>query len=888
MTLTAGARLGPYEILSPLGAGGMGEVYRARDAKLQRDVAIKVLPLAVAEDADRLARFRREAQVLAALNHPHIAAIYGLEESDGVEALVLELVEGETLAERIAAGPVPIEEALAIARQIADALEAAHEKGIVHRDLKPANVKITPQGKVKVLDFGLAKALTGDRSSPDVTHSPTLTAAATQAGVVIGTAAYMSPEQARGKAVDKRADIWAFGAVLYEMLSGRKSFEGETVSDTLAAVLRADVDWNALPRDTPASVRRVLRRCLDREVKTRFHDIADARIEMDETLQEPPPAAAAAPTPSRSKLWPLTAGALLVLAALGWWRALSSAPAPSLATRLSLVLPAGDRLPYEQEPIFALSRDGRQVAYVAEHAGTPALYLRTLDAAEARLIEGTSEATSPFFSPDGGWVGFFADGKLKKVAVGGGLPIALADVSTPRGGVWLDDDSIVFSPEYTSGLVRLPAGGGKPEVLTRPDVARGERTHRWPEALPGGADVLFTVGLASSPSDYDGAEIAVLNVASRKVRRVFDGGSMPRYVAPGRLAFLRGDSILVVPFDPGRAAVTGAAVPVVEKVSGDLAGGSAYYATARNGTLVSARGVAPQDRTLTLGNRKGEAIDVPLSPRHFLGPRFSPDAKRLAFSVGAGTGRDDDVWTYDIAGNILTRLTFGNTGLLAVWSPDGKRIAYGSIRGGAEGIYVKAADGGGQEEALQILKSSAEMPSAWSADGASLAFLRLSPTVGIWLVPLGEPSKVREIEPGALTARLSPDGRWIAYQTGIPGDIFVRPTDGSPGKWQITTDRGSWPVWVGNEIFFLREGGDILSVDVDTRPTFRAGAPRLVYPGKGRFDAGGLYSPFDVSSDGQSFVLMKTNARAEGAGRIDVVLNWPAELQRLAPVGGGK
>ncbi len=888
MTLAAGTKLGPYEILSPLGAGGMGEVYRARDGKLNRDVAIKVLPEAVAEDAERLARFQREAQVLASLNHPHIAAIYGLEKSGNLEALVLELVEGETLAERIAQGPMPVDEALAIARQIADALEAAHEKGIVHRDLKPANVKLTPEGKVKVLDFGLAKALTGDASSPDVTHSPTLTAAATQAGVVIGTAAYMSPEQARGKSVDKRADIWAFGAVLYEMLAGRKAFEGETVSDTLAAVLRADIDWDALPRDTPPSVRRVLRRCLDREVKTRFHDIADARIEMDEAADVQAQPASAAPTSPRSKLWPLAAGALLALAALGWWRALSSAPAPSVATRLSLALPAGDQLPYLQEPIFALSRDGRQIAYVAERAGTAALYLRALDAAEARLIEGTSEATNPFFSPDGGWIGFFADGKLKKVAVGGGLPIALADVSTPRGGTWLEDDSIVFSPEYTSGLVRLPAGGGKPEILTRPDVARGERTHRWPEALPGSADVLFTVGLASSPSDYDGAEIAVLNVASRKVRRVFEGGSMPRYVAPGRLAFLRGDSVLVAPFDPGRAAVTGAAVPVVEKVSGDLAGGSAYYATAGNGTLIYARGVAPQDRTLVMVNRKGEATDLPLSPRHVLAPRFSPDGKRLAFSVGAGTGRDDDVWTYDIAGDILTRLTFGNTGLLAVWSPDGRRIAYGSIRGGAEGIYVKAADGGGQEEALQILKSSAEMPIAWSADGASLAFLRLSPTVGIWLLPLGEGSKVREIEPGALTAGLSPDGRWIAYQANIPGDIFVRPTDGSPGKWQITTDGGSWPVWAGNEIFFLREGGDVLAVDVETRPTFRAGAPRLVYPGKGRYDVRSLYRPFDVSSDGQRFVLMKTSARADVASRIDVVLNWPTELQRSAPLEGKK
>ncbi len=885
MTLAAGTRLGPYEILAPLGAGGMGEVYRARDAKLNRDVAIKVLPEAVAEDAERLARFQREAQVLASLNHPHIAAIYGLEKSGNLEALVLELVEGETLGERIAAGPIPIDEALAVARQIAEALEAAHDKGIVHRDLKPANVKLTPEGKVKVLDFGLAKALNADSSSPDLTRSPTITAAGTQAGVIIGTAAYMSPEQARGRGVDKRADIWAFGAVLYEMLSGRRAFEGETVSDILAAVLRADIDWAALPAQTPPSVRRVLRRCLDRDPKTRFHDIADARLELDEA---PEPGAAAAPTasaPERRLPWLFGMAALALLAGVGWWRALPVASPRPVATRLSVVLPAGDRLPYDQEPNIALSRDGRQLVYVAERAGSPALYLRALDAAEARPIEGTSNATSPFFSPDGGWIGFFAEGKLKKVAVGGGLPIALADVSTPRGGTWLEDGSIIFSPEYTAGLQRIPSAGGKPEVLTRPDVSRGERTHRWPDALPGGADVLFTIGLASSPSDYDGAEIAVLNVASRKVRKVFDGGSMPRYVPPGHLAFLRGDSVLVAPFDPERLGVTGAAEPVVEKVSGDLAGGSAYFATARNGTLVYARGVEAQDRALVLVNRNGEAVDLPLSPRHLLAPRFSPDGKRLAFSVGAGTGRDDDVWTYDIAGGILARLTFGNSGLVAVWAPDGKRIAYGSVRGGVEGIYVKSADGGGQEEALHILKASAETPSAWSADGGTLAFLSLSPTVGIWLLPLGADSKAREFEPGALTARFSPDGRWIAYQVGIPGDIFVRPTDGSPGKWQITTDRGSWPVWIGNEIFFVREGGDILSVAVETSPAFRAGAPRTVYQGKGRYDVRGVFALFDVSSDGQRFVLMKTSPRTDAANRLDVILNWPTELQRVAPAG---
>ncbi len=888
MTLAPGAKLGPYEIVSPLGAGGMGEVYRARDGKLNREVAIKVLPEAVAEDAERLARFQREAQVLASLNHPHIAAIYGLEKSGNVEALVLELVEGETLAERIAQGPIPVGEALAIARQIADALEAAHEKGIVHRDLKPANVKVTPESKVKVLDFGLAKALTGDRSSPDVTHSPTLTAAATQAGVVIGTAAYMSPEQARGKSVDKRADIWAFGAVLYEMLAGHKAFEGETVSDTLAAVLRADIDWDALPRETPASVRRVLRRCLERDAKTRFRDIGDARIELDEVPEPQALAPSAVLSPPHTKVWPFAAAVLLVMSVLGWWRALSTpATAPPSATRLSVVLPAGDRLPYNDNPVFALSRDGRQLAYVAERGATSSLYLRGLDAAAGRLIEGTSNAVGPFFSPDGRWIGFFADGKLKKVPVGGGAPIALCDVSAPRGATWLEDDSIVFCPEYTSGLLRISAGGGTAEVLTRPDVPHGERTHRWPEALPGGADVLFTIGMSKSPANYDGAGVAVLNIATRKVRKLFEGGSEPRYVPPGRLAFLRDGSILAIAFDPGRLTVRGEAIPVIDRVGGDLSGGAAAVAMALDGTLAYAPGgTALPDRTLVIVNRKGEAVDVPLSPRLFLAPRFSPDGKRIAFSVGSGNGGDDDVWTYDLAGGNLTRLTFGGSGLAPVWSPDGKRIAYGSVRGGGEGIFVKPADGSGREESLDTILRGAEYPTSWSTDGRSIGFTRLSPTVGAWLLPLGGEAKAREVQPGAISACFSPDGRWIVYhQAGIHGgDFFVQATDGSPGKWEITTDRGDSPVWVGNEIFFVCDGGDILAVDVETRPTFRAGAPRLIYEGRGRYDIRTNLYPFDASGDGKRFLLLKTSVRADVANRIDVVLNWPTELQRIAPL----
>ena len=889
MTLSAGTKLGPYEVLAPIGSGGMGEVYRARDARLNRDVAIKVLPVAFAADHERLARFQREAQVLASLNHPHIASIYGLEKAGEVEALVLELVEGETLAERLARGPLPVDEALEIARQIADALEAAHERGIVHRDLKPSNVKLTPQGRVKVLDFGLAKAVSGDSSSPDATHSPTLTAAATQGGVVIGTAAYMSPEQARGKTVDRRADIWAFGTVLYEMLAGRRVFEGETVSDTLAAVLRADVDWSALPPETPASVRRALRRCLDRDLKTRFHDVADVRIAMDEPLETPPTAAAArAPRAAGSRLWPFLAALAGIVAILGWWRALVPGPASRAeVTRLSLSLPSGSRLPYDDQPVFGLSRDGRQVAVVAERDGATALYLRRLDATEPRLVEGTANAKAPFFSPDGRWIGFFSDGKLKKVPVEGGSPVVLADAVSSRGGVWLRDDSIVFSQTYTSGLSRVSSRGGKTEILTEPDGKRGERTHRWPSELPDGRRILFTVGSVRNPSHYDEAEIDVLDLTTRERHKIYEGGSMARWVPGGRLVVVRNATLLALPFDERRLAVTGDAVPAVGKISGDPSGGAAYFSVAADGTLAYARGgVAAPDRTLVLVDRKGVATDLPLSPRPFGSPRFSPDGKRLAFSIGSGGGADDDVFVYDIASNTVSRLTFGVSGLAPVWSPDGKRIAFSSIRGGVEGVWVKAADGTGEEKVLDRLPGGVEYPNSWSDDGRFLAIRRASPTVGMWLLdlPAGPASAAREAQSDASGGALSPDGRFFAYSTGMfaQGDIFVQPTDGSAGKWQITTDHGGWPVWRGREIFFLREGGEVWAVEAETTPAFRAGSPRLIHRSEGGYliRTAPLY-PFDASYDGRRFVMLKSRQPA-AVDRIDLVLGWASELGHAA------
>jgi serine/threonine-protein kinase len=875
----------------------MGEVYRARDGKLNRDVAIKVLPAAVAEDVERLARFRREAQVLAALNHPHIAAIYGLEESAGVEALVLELVEGETLAEKISAGPIPMDEALGIARQIADALEAAHEKGIVHRDLKPANVKITPEGTVKVLDFGLAKALTGDRSSPDQTHSPTLTAAATQAGVVIGTAAYMSPEQARGKSVDKRADIWAFGAVLYEMLSGRRAFEGETVSDTLAAVLRADVDWEALPRETPSPVLRVLRRCLERDARTRFRDIADARIEMDEKAEPaaPSPAPAAVARPRGGLAAWAVAALLAVAGAVGWWRALS-APKPATAARtaFAVAIPAGDVLAYDDTPILALSRDGRRLVYAAERGGARGLFLRTFGEIEPRPLEGTTGARSPFFSPDGQWIGFFAEGgKLKKAPVGGGPPQTIFEgVNAQRGAVWADDDTIILTADYAAGLSRISARGGKLEPLTKLDPGKGERTHRWPDVLPGSESVTFTIGSEKSPGNYDDAKIALLDRKTGRIRILLEGGSMARYCPPGYLLYVRARSLLAVPFDVNRREIVGEPFPVPEKIAGDPSSGIGYFAAGSEGSLAFVPGAAASaESKLVLTDRKGTATELPLPPRQYRFPRFSPDGARIAFSIGSGRGADDEVWIYQLSSGALTRLTFSGGNFCPIWSGDGLRLAYVSARASNEGIYARPADGSGAEEWLYG-DFTARLPSDWSIDGKTLLFTH--PSTQVWVAALksiGTPSAPPEndshvLEPSAFGGVFSPDNRWIAYASAVGGavaEIFVEAVDGSAAKWQLTTDGGTQPAWAGSEIFLLH-GSQIRAVEVQMQPVFKLGPPQALFEGQFELRTAPLRN-YDVTRDGKRFVFVKGGSDL-GAREVDVVLNWAPELGPASGRGG--
>ncbi|MEO8431136.1 MAG: protein kinase [Acidobacteriota bacterium] len=894
MPLEPGTRLGPYEILSPLGAGGMGEVYRARDGHLGLEVAIKVLPEAVAQDPDRLARFQREAQILAALNHPHIAAIYGLEKSGPVQALVLELVEGDTLADRIAVGPIPLDEALAMARQIADALEAAHERGIVHRDLKPANVKLTPGGKIKVLDFGLAKAVSGDRSSPDATSSPTLTGRDTEAGIILGSAAYMSPEQARGRPVDKRADIWAFGALLYEMLSGRRAFDGDTVSDTLAAVLMKDPDWNALPARTPKNVRKVLRRCLERDRDKRLHDIADAKLELDEA-PEPDQilhdATSEIATPRRRLSAGLPAALAVLfalLAAAGWWSALrkDAKPAEARATALTVALPESDQIPFDDSPVLDISRDGRQLVFVSDRDGTRRLMVRSLDRVGARPVAGTERAYSPFFSPDGQWIGFFADGKLKKIPSAGGVPIVLAEALNNRGGVWLSDDRIVYAPEFSTGLMRVPAGGGKAEVLTTPDTAGGERTHRWPSWLPGDDSVLFTIGTLKNPGSYNDARIAVFDAKTNKIRVVLTGGSMARYAPSGHLVYVRSETLMAAPFDARRREVAGDPVALSDRAAGDPSSGIIYAAVGGDGTLAYAPiAETSNGSSLVLVDRAGKSRPLPAPPRPYHYPRFSPDGKRLAVTIGLGHGNRDEVWICDVATGGLQRLTFGdeNGNYYPVWSGDGTRVAYSSDRG-HQGIFWKGADGTGAEEALYP-DARPDLPSDWSRDGKTLAFMRNYPTTEAWTISLAD-RKESPVEINSATPVFSPDGRWLAY-TVLPGvdspaQVLVKPVEGAGkgGKIQITSDLGAFPVWTDKEIVFLSEK-TLVAIEVQTQPTFQAGTRRELFETPYERSEMPLRN-YDVTRDGQTFVFVR-GASDRTRNIVHVVLNWSSGLAREAP-----
>jgi len=884
-----GQALAHYRITAAIGAGGMGEVYRATDTKLGREVAIKVLSADVAGDADRLARFKREAQLLASLNHPNIAAIHGLEEAEGKPFLVLELVEGEDLATRLQRGAIPVEEAMAIARQIAEALEEAHEKGIVHRDLKPANVKITPEGKVKVLDFGLAKAYAGEAasgSSADLSRSPTLAHSGTQAGVILGTAAYMSPEQARGKPVDKRADIWGFGVLLYEMLAGRRLFEGETVSDVLAAVLRGDVDWKALPSSAPGEMRRMLARCLERNPKDRLHDIADARIALDEVLRGDIEAVAGAPGAPRPSRWravlPWMVAALAVAGAIGVGVRSRSGrpPGPRPLTTFGILVPEQHFLPLSQSPLIDISADGRTLLFVAEGKRPASIFRRPFDRMAIGRIEGSEGAEHPLLSPDGRSIAFFAGGMLRKISVEGGAPVALAEARAPRGASWAPDGSLVFSPLYNSSLWRVAAAGGTAVAATTLDTAKGERTHRWPQVLPDGRALLFTVGLAASPGDYEGSNIDAQRLDTGERRTVLRGARMARYTALGYLVYQRGKTLLAVRFDPVGLEPTGEPFTIQEGVGGETSSGAGYFSVSAGGAVAFVpESSIPKERVLVLVDRTGRETELAAPAAPFNHPRFSPDGQRLAFAIGTGSAATDDVYVLELASQRMQRLTFDQGHGAPLWSSDGQRILFSNGRSGETGIGIKAADGSGEAVMLQRSPDFL-LADSWLSDGRRLAGTSAEGSVDIFVLDTGAGGKRTPLfanpSAGESAAAFSPDGRYVAYSSTETGtdEVFVETFPPGRGKWQVSTG-GLNPVWSrdGRELYFVG-GESLMVVGVDTRDVFRAGVPQALFTGP--YDLRTvLQRNYDVGPDGR-FVLVKRKFVSSTPRELVVLDGWEA------------
>jgi Tol biopolymer transport system component len=877
MSLAAGTRLGPYEITAPLGAGGMGEVYRARDSRLHREVAIKTLPPAFAQDPSRLARFQREAQALAALSHPNIAAIYGLEESGGVTALVMELIEGPTLAERIAAGPIPVAEALAIARQIGAALEAAHEKGIVHRDLKPANIKLTGEGQVKVLDFGLAKAMDTESTSSSgapPANSPTLTLDSTRAGAIMGTAADMSPEQARGKPVDRRADIWAFGVVFFEMLTGRSPFEGETVSDTLAGVLRADIDWKALPADLPPAVRRLLDRCLQRDPKRRLRDMGDAWIEIDSPDAAPAPVPATLPAgKSRLPWFACGAATLVAIAAIAW--ALIHKP---IDTARPVV-----RWSYTQEKQFvgfSLSHDGSRLVYMEGNNNTYSLALRMMDQLDAKPVPDVSAAALPQFSPDGQWIVFLAPGspnRIQKVPITGGTAITLCDYpGTGLGLAWGDDGNIVF--DGPKGLMRVSSSGGSAEEITTIDAKKNEAAHGWPFVMPGSRSVLFTIRTASS------SQVAALDIEKHTVRILVQNGSSPHYTASGHLVYYRAGTLFAVPFNAARLEVTGPEAPVVEHVAA-INNDGADYTVSDGGVLVFMFGSGNSTGGKTVLNwadRKGVLQPIG-DPNQWGTGRLSPDMTHVANGIGSGDG--EDIWTYDLVRRTPTRLTFEGVTDDPIWSPDGRWITFTRLYEGKTAFYRVASDASGKPELLLETEPKA-VPNSWTPDGKTLVFSQPGPDKKrhLWSVtiPGGKAVRLHESDAVELNGEVSPDGHWLAYESTESGnnEIYVQPFPGPGPKTRISTDGGSVPRWAhsGKELFFwnftaIRE---LFAVDVQPGAVFHAGLPQALF----KAAAG---TTWDVAADGKRF-LVETPPTNTSGRYMEAVVNWFDELNRRVPV----
>jgi Tol biopolymer transport system component len=889
---------GSYEIIAAIGAGGMGEVYRARDTKLNREVALKILPEVFAADHDRLTRFTREAHTLASLNHPNIAQIHGLEDSSSVHALVMEFVDGPDLSQRLANGPIPVDETVAIARQIADAIEAAHEQGIVHRDLKPANIKVRDDGAVKVLDFGLAKAFEGSASSAPtapLSLSPTYASPViTGVGMIMGTAAYMSPEQAKGKAVDKRADIWSFGVIVYEMLTGRALFQGETASEVLASVIMRDPDLNGLPTNVPPSLRHVISRCLVKDPKLRLRDIGEARLALSGS--DAIHAVATAPdTPARrGSRWlvVLSAGLALALAASGvaLWRVAARPPADAVI-RFEVQPPDQTTLMLVARPSVTLSSDGTTLGFVAVEKGESRLYLRSLSEITSRVLPGTEGGSNPVFSPDGRRIAFFAAGRLKTTTLDGTVQTVTeaGGDGDPRGIAWLADGTLVFAGVAAGPITQVPAAGGVARAITTLDDKKGERTHRWPAALPNGK-ILFTIGTRNSPDNYDRSTIEAVDPATGTRQVVLEGASSARYAA-GHLLFVRESILYAVPFDLDSLTTRGTPVQVLRGVNGDTTTGGSHLAIADNGTIAYAPGTAMSANRLVWVDRQGKTQPLDLPQGLFFDPSLSPDGTRVAVvwqTLTAGTG---DIWVGDLVRNTFTRLSFTGSTASPVWSADGKTIYYSSIdpNGRRTTFMRKPADGSRDAEPLVEIGFRSSLREV-TPDGKYLLIDFMDSSTGkdngqiakLELVAKAKPEILVQTPFDDYAGQWSPDKRWLAYNSEESGrsEVYVRDMSSNGGRWQISTSGGEEPKWSadGRELYYRNES-QLMAVAIDTRTTFTPRTPTLLFEGvyNLRSDTGISYA---VAPKGDRFLMVRLSEK-NAVSALTVVTNWFDELRRL-------